>query len=76
MPYSIRKVRNKNCYQVKNKVSGKLHSKCTTIQKAKLQVQLLIGIENGWKPLANTKRKSSKRKSKRRTGLLYGKKLV
>ncbi len=39
MPYFIRKVRNKKCYSVKSK--GRVHSKCTTLKKAKSQVRLL-----------------------------------
>ena len=45
MPYSIRKVRNKNCYKVKNKKTGKVHAKCTTLEKAKRQVRLLHSIQ-------------------------------
>ena len=39
MPYSIRKVRNQECYAVKNTVSG------TTLEKAKRQVRLLHSIQ-------------------------------
>lgn len=42
MPYSIRKVRNQQCYAVKNTVSG---AKCTTLEKAKRQVRLLHSIQ-------------------------------
>lgn len=45
MPYSIRKVRNQECYTVKNTVSGKIHAKCTTLEKAKRQVILLHSIQ-------------------------------
>jgi hypothetical protein len=40
MPYSIRR-KSKRCFQVKNKKSGRVASKCTTLQKAKRQVRLL-----------------------------------
>ena len=45
MPYIIRKVNNKNCYSVKNKITGFKHSKCTTLNKAKRQVRLLHMID-------------------------------
>jgi hypothetical protein len=50
MPYAIRKVRNIECYTVKNIESGKIHSKCTTLEKAKKQLKLLNAIDNGWRP--------------------------
>ena len=46
MPYSIRKVRNKNCYKVKNKKTGKVHAKCSTKQNAERQVRLLYAIDH------------------------------
>lgn len=51
MPYSIRKVRNKKCYQVKNKITGKIHAKCsfssaTTRDLAEKQVRLLYMQDN------------------------------
>jgi hypothetical protein len=46
MPYSIRKVRNKNCYKVKNKKTGKVHAKCSTKQNAERQVRLLHAIDH------------------------------
>lgn len=58
MPYVIRKVRNKNCYSVKNKVSKKVHSKCTSKEKAKKQLRLLYGLEYGWKPSRGKSRKN------------------
>jgi hypothetical protein len=44
MPFIIRKVRNKDCWQVKNKDTGKIHAKCTTKKKAEAQLRLL----NSW----------------------------
>jgi len=41
MPYIIRKVRNKDCWQVKNVDNGKIHAKCTTKTKAESQLRLL-----------------------------------
>ena len=46
MPYSIRKVRNKNCYQVKNTRNGKVHAKCSTKQNAEKQLRLLNAIDH------------------------------
>jgi hypothetical protein len=45
MPYQIRKVRNKKCYSVKNKRSGKFRAKCTTRKKAIKQVRLLHMVD-------------------------------
>ena len=56
MPYTIRKVPNRNCYSVKKaktKVKGKAKGKgrrtfarCTSKAKAKKQVRLLYALEN------------------------------
>lgn len=46
MPYSLRKVNNKNCYRVKNTKSKKIMSKCTTKTRAKKQLRLLRAIQN------------------------------
>ena len=43
MPYFIRKKKNRNCYTVKTK--KRMHSKCTTLKKAKAQVRLLKSLE-------------------------------
>jgi len=60
MPYTLRKVRNKNCYSLKNKNTGKIYSKCTSKDKAKKQLRLLRSIEYGWKPSrSRSKRKRS-----------------
>ena len=49
MPFRLRKVNNKTCYMVykkKTKRSGKkVFSKCTTLKKAKKQLQLLRAIQ-------------------------------
>lgn len=50
MPYIIRKVKNKDCYTVKNAETGRIAAKCTTRDKAKSQVRLLMAIEHGWTP--------------------------
>jgi hypothetical protein len=42
MPYFIRKLKNKKCYSVKSK---RIHSKCTTLKKARAQVRLLQSLE-------------------------------
>ena len=46
MPYTIRKVPNKRCYRVTNRKSKQIMAKCTSKDKAKKQVRLLLGIEN------------------------------
>jgi Leu/Phe-tRNA-protein transferase len=46
MPYSLRKVNNKNCYRVKNTKSKKIMSKCTTKTRAAKQLRLLRAIQN------------------------------
>jgi len=45
MPYKIRKVRNKDCYAVKNLHTNKRTAKCTTLKKAKQQMQLLYKLD-------------------------------
>lgn len=45
MPYVIRKVRNKNLYSVKNKATGKVHSRGSSLADAKAQVRLLESLE-------------------------------
>ena len=52
MPYTIRKVPNRNCYSVKKaktKTKGKgrrIFARCTSKAKAKKQVRLLYALEN------------------------------
>ena len=45
MPYTIRKVRNKNCYSVRTRKTKRVMAKCTTKEKAKKQVRLLQAIK-------------------------------
>lgn len=45
MPYKIRKLRNKDLYQVKNSKTGEVHSKHSTLADAKKQVRLLYFID-------------------------------
>ncbi len=59
MPYTIRKVRNKNCYSVKNSETKQIKSNCTSLKKAKSQVRLLNAIEHGWKPSPKYSRKKN-----------------
>jgi len=44
MPYKINKIGK--CYQVINKDTNAIHSKCTTLDKAKKQIKLLYMIDN------------------------------
>jgi len=36
------------CYGVKNKATGKMHSKCTTKAKAARQMRLINAVDHGW----------------------------
>ena len=66
MPFAIRKVPNKNCYRIRNTDTGRIHSKCSTLENAKAQLRLLRGIEYGnFKPTG--KRRSSVRKRRSST---------
>ena len=57
MPYEIKKVRNEQCWTVRNTENKNVHSYCTTLEKAKAQVRLLNAIDHGWKPSRkNTKK--------------------
>jgi len=49
MPYEIIKASPK-CYEVINIQTGRVHSRCTTLEKAKKQVHLLYGIDHGFIP--------------------------
>jgi len=44
MPYTIRKVRNKSCFTVYNKISKRVFAKCTTKKRAEKQIRLLTSI--------------------------------
>lgn len=50
MPIQVRKVRGKECYQVKNVQTGVVHAKCATKKKAQAQKRLLDAIDHGFKP--------------------------
>lgn len=64
MPYSIRKVKNKQCYTVKNNITKRAFSKCTTKENAKKQLRLLraIAFNKSFKLLPKGKRRSDKKK--------------
>ena len=49
MPYQIKPV-SKTRYEVKNSMTGAMHSKGTTLPKAKAQVKLLNAIKAGFNP--------------------------
>ncbi len=52
MPYGMikRKYKGHGSYTVKNKATGHVFAKHTTKNKAKHQMNLLRGIEHGWRP--------------------------
>ena len=43
-PYVVRKVPKRKCYSVRNKVTGRVKSKCTSLAKARRQAGLLRSI--------------------------------
>ena len=45
MPYTIRKVPNKNCYKLLNRHTKRVFSKCTSKENAKKQLTLLKAIK-------------------------------
>lgn len=47
MPIVIRKLRNQDLYKVMNKETGVIHSKGTTLNKAKAQKRLLDTMDGG-----------------------------
>ena len=44
MPWKIRKVQNKNCYEVVNISNNRVRAVCTTLQRAQNQVALLNAL--------------------------------
>lgn len=50
MPIKVRKVRGKECFQMKDIKSGKVHAKCTTRVKAESQAKLIRAIDHGFIP--------------------------
>jgi len=62
MPYLLRKVRNKHCYRVSNKVSKHIFSKCTTLKKAKKQLRLLHAVDqnNSFHPIKTKKTRKNR----------------
>lgn len=45
MPFKVRKLRNKDLYQIKNTKTDEVHSKHSTLENAKKQVRLLYMLE-------------------------------
>ena len=60
MPYTIR--RRKNCYQVINRKSKRVFSKCTTELQAKKQIRLLRAIAYGKGFVPNSRLRRSRKK--------------
>ena len=59
MPYTVHKVRNKNCWEVKNAMTGVVHSKCTTKSNADKQLKLLNMLDH--RTVAHKKPKMKKK---------------
>ena len=45
MPYTMRKVKKRNCYRVKS--TKRTHANCTSYKKAKAQLRLLRSLQEG-----------------------------
>ena len=60
MPYSTRKVANRNCYRVYNTKSKRVFAKCTSMKKAKKQLQLLRAVQNNKNFVPNSKNRTRK----------------
>jgi len=60
MPYSLRKVKNRRCYSVKNLKKNITFSKCTSKLKAKKQIRLLRAIQYNKSFKPNLRRKQKK----------------
>lgn len=58
MPYTIRKMPNRNCYRVRNLRTGRVMSDCTSRAKAEAQVRLMHAIDHGFKPRRRSSRKN------------------
>mgnify|MGYP001558681361 CR=1 FL=1 len=53
MPYKIERIssgKNKGKYRVVNTETGEVHAKATSESEAQRQVNLLRGVEHGWRP--------------------------
>ena len=61
MPYTIRKVPNKRCYKFLNKRTKKVFAKCTSLKRAKKQINLLRAIENNKGFIPNTNRNRTRK---------------
>ena len=46
MPYTLRKVPNKNCYRVYNKETKRVFAKCSTKTHAQRQLRLLRSLHS------------------------------
>lgn len=68
MPYSLRKVRNKNCYRISNRNTKRVFAKCTSLTKANKQLRLLRAIEfnKSFKLLPKGQRPSDRKTRRRR----------
>ena len=67
MPYTLRKVRRRRCYSVKNKQNKRVFAKCTSKAKALRQMKLLRAIKYGkdFKKKLRQTQKMSKTRRKR-----------
>lgn len=68
MPYKTKKIDNK--FEVVNTETGKVHSKGTTKKKAQKQMNLLRGVEHGWKPASSYREFVKQQMAKRPSDVL------
>jgi hypothetical protein len=57
MPYTIRKLPNKELYRVYNKETKDVKAYGTTLKKAQAMIRLLNAVDHGWVPTTKTKKK-------------------
>lgn len=57
MPYTLRKVKKRRCYSVKNLKKNKTFAKCTSKRKAKKQINLLRALQYNKSFKPNLRRK-------------------
>jgi len=57
MPYTIRKLPNKELYRVYNKETKEVKAYGTTLKKAQAMIRLLNAVNHGWVPTTKTKKK-------------------
>ena len=65
MPYSVRKIPNKNCYKVYNQKTKKVFSKCSSKKNATKQMRLLRALQYNKDFVPNTQKQKQQQKKNR-----------